>query len=72
MGNKKTFSFELSWMRQDGFCEMVLHEWNSVHSGSSPVEKWQHRLYILDSFYVVGLRILVVFIGKRKRGFLFL
>jgi hypothetical protein len=26
MGNKNTFSFELSWIRQDDFYEMVLHE----------------------------------------------
>jgi hypothetical protein len=50
MGYKNTFSFELSWMRQDGFYEMVLHEWNSVHLGSSPVEKWQHKVRHLRQF----------------------
>jgi hypothetical protein len=44
IGNKNKFSFELSWMRQDGFFEMVMDEWISVHSGNSPVERWQHKV----------------------------
>jgi hypothetical protein len=50
VGNKTTFSFELSWMRQDGFFEMVRDEWTSVHSGGSPVERWQHKVRHLRQF----------------------
>jgi hypothetical protein len=32
--NKMNFSFELSWLRKDGFCEMVSTEWGSVALGS--------------------------------------
>jgi hypothetical protein len=30
LGNKNHFSFELSWMRRDGFYEMAKDEWNVV------------------------------------------
>jgi hypothetical protein len=49
-GNRNTFSFELSWMRQDGFFEMVRDEWISIHSGVSPVERWQHKVRHLRQF----------------------
>jgi hypothetical protein len=31
LGNKANFSFELSWLRQEGFKEMVIKEWRSIH-----------------------------------------
>ena len=34
----------LSWMRQDGFVEMVTREWNSINVGNSPVERWQNKI----------------------------
>ena len=40
VGNCNQFSFELSWMRQDGFYEMIRKEWNSISSGNSPIERW--------------------------------
>ena len=43
-GNKSHFSFELSWMRYDGFDEMVRREWMSIHSGNSLVERWQNKI----------------------------
>jgi endonuclease/exonuclease/phosphatase family metal-dependent hydrolase len=30
LGNKIHFSFELAWLKQEGFMEMVAKEWNSV------------------------------------------
>jgi hypothetical protein len=37
-------------MHQDGFFEMVRDEWISVHSGNSPVERWQHKVRHLRQF----------------------
>jgi hypothetical protein len=37
-------------MRQDGFFEMVRDEWTSIHSGGSPVERWQHKVRHLRQF----------------------
>jgi hypothetical protein len=56
MGNKNSFSFELSWMRQDGFFDLVRDEWNSVHSGLSPVERWQQKIRHLRQFLRDGLK----------------
>jgi hypothetical protein len=50
IGNKNTFSFDLSWMCQDGFFEMVKDEWIFVNSGVSPVERWQHKVRHLRLF----------------------
>jgi exonuclease III len=45
-----TFSFELSWLRQEGFIEMVKNEWRSVHHASSPMETWQLKIRHLRQF----------------------
>jgi hypothetical protein len=37
LGNIAQLSFELSWLRQDGFCEMVAAEWRGVMAGSTPI-----------------------------------
>jgi hypothetical protein len=42
LGNKPNFSFELSWLRQEGFKEMVIKEWRSISHGNSPMEKWKN------------------------------
>jgi hypothetical protein len=41
LGNKFVFSFELSWLKQDGFSDMVANEWRSVSFGSTPMDVWQ-------------------------------
>jgi hypothetical protein len=33
MGNKLIFSCELSWMKQEGFFEVVAKEWASISGG---------------------------------------
>jgi exonuclease III len=43
-GKKSTFSFELSWFKQEGFIDMVKNEWRSVHNESSPIESWQKKI----------------------------
>jgi hypothetical protein len=68
IGNKNNFSFELSWIRQEGFYEMVRDEWSSIHSGKSPVERWQHKVRHLRQFLRVWAKIKVAFIRKKKKG----
>jgi hypothetical protein len=50
MGNNSIFSFELSWLRQDGFLDMVTKEWLSVPNGTSPMENWQNIIRHLRSY----------------------
>jgi hypothetical protein len=51
IGNKKQFSFELSWMCQDGFTELVTNEWNAIQFGNTPVERWQNKIRHLRHFF---------------------
>ena len=50
LGNKSHFSFELSWLRHEGFYELIRDEWNSVISGTSPIERWQNKIRHLRQF----------------------
>jgi hypothetical protein len=50
LGNKSLFYFELSWLRQDGFLDMVKKEWLSVPTGASPMENWQNKIRHLRSY----------------------
>ena len=50
LGNKSHFSFELSWLRQDGFFEMVAREWLSTLGGNTPIERWQAKIQHLRRF----------------------
>jgi mannosylglycoprotein endo-beta-mannosidase len=43
-GNKPKFSFELAWLHQDGFYEMVANEWAAVAQGASPIQTWQKKI----------------------------
>jgi hypothetical protein len=49
-GNKPKFSFELSWLKQDGFFEMISKERASINSGANPMEKWQNKICHIRSF----------------------
>jgi hypothetical protein len=49
-GKNVTFSFEISWLRHEGFIEMVKNEWRSVHHESSPMENWQMKIHHLRQF----------------------
>jgi hypothetical protein len=44
IGNSARFSFELSWLRQEGFFEMVATEWGNVSLGDSPIKNWQNKI----------------------------
>jgi hypothetical protein len=43
LGNKFHFYFELAWLKQDVFCDMITREWNMVSSGN-PIEVWQNKI----------------------------
>jgi hypothetical protein len=43
LGNKHLFSFELSWLREEGLTDMIEREWNSVVRGNSPIEVWKKQ-----------------------------
>jgi hypothetical protein len=50
VGNKSIFSFELSWIRQDGFFDLVKNAWLSIPYGGNPMENWQNKIRCLRSF----------------------
>jgi hypothetical protein len=50
LGNKALFSFELSWLREDGFHDLVKREWNASVSGNNPIEIWQNKIRHLRRF----------------------
>ena len=49
-GNKAKFSFELSWLQERGFYEMVSNQWRSVRGGDTPIERWQRKIRHLRQF----------------------
>ena len=50
VGNKARFSFELSWLREEGFFQMVAVEWNKSAKGCTPIEVWQNKIRHLRRF----------------------
>jgi hypothetical protein len=50
LGNKAQFSYELSWLSEDGFYEMIKNEWEAIHFGKDPLDLWQNRLRHLRRF----------------------
>ena len=50
LGKKAHFSFELSWLRQEGFYEMIAAEWAAVSRGDTPIERWQNKIRHLRRF----------------------
>ena len=44
LGNASSFSFELSWLREDGFKELIQREWNTFTHGNSPIEIWKNKI----------------------------
>jgi hypothetical protein len=49
-GKNLSFSFELSWLKHEGFIDMVKNEWCSVQNESSPIESWQKKIRHLRQF----------------------
>jgi hypothetical protein len=50
LGNKTHFSFELSWIRQEGFYDLVQREWNVFGSNINAMENWQSKIRHLRSY----------------------
>jgi hypothetical protein len=50
IGNKVKFLFELSWLKQDGFREIVEREWNSVPTVDNPIINWQNKICHLRQY----------------------
>ena len=50
VGNKDTFSFELSWFDREGFLDLIAREWVKDSGGRPPVEKWQCKIRHLRRF----------------------
>jgi hypothetical protein len=44
IGNKVEFSFKLSWLKQEGFREIVEREWSSVLPVDNPIINWQNKI----------------------------
>jgi hypothetical protein len=51
LGNKVLFSFELSWLRQEGFYDMVAQQWAAMSCGDSPMEVWKNKIRHLRNFF---------------------
>jgi hypothetical protein len=49
-GKNSTFSFEISWLKQEGFIDMVKNEWLSILNDPSPIETWQKKIRHLRQF----------------------
>ena len=50
LGNQAKFSFELHWLRQEVFFDMIVKEWKSVVGGASPMEVWLNKLRHIRRF----------------------
>jgi hypothetical protein len=50
VGNKPRFSFELAWLEQEGFYELIAHEWAAGPIGKTPIHTWQNKIRHLRRF----------------------
>jgi hypothetical protein len=50
VGNKACFSFELSWLGQEGFYELVAVEWAAAPVGKMPIHTCQNKIRNLCRF----------------------
>jgi hypothetical protein len=50
LGNYSKFTFELSWLREEGFFDMIKKEWNSTAEVESPMQRWQNKIRHLRRF----------------------
>jgi hypothetical protein len=66
IGNKNQFSFELSWMRRDGFTELITNEWNAIQFCNSPVERWQNKIRHLRKYLRGWAKNLIGFYKKER------
>ena len=50
VGNKNSFSFELSWFERENFLEIIAREWAKPVVGRSSMERWQKTIRHLRQF----------------------
>jgi hypothetical protein len=50
VGNECIFSFELPWLKQDGFFDLVASVWADIPTNDDPLESWQNKIHHLRSF----------------------
>jgi hypothetical protein len=50
VGNKPRFSFELSWLEQEGFYELIANEWAAGPIGKTSIQTWQNKIRHLRRF----------------------
>jgi mannosylglycoprotein endo-beta-mannosidase len=50
LGNKVDFSFELSWLKIEGFKEVVIREWLSIPRVDNPMLNWQNKIRHLRQY----------------------
>jgi hypothetical protein len=50
VGKNNHFSFELSWLKKDGFYDLVKDMWLTCGTASSPIETWQLKVRQLRQF----------------------
>jgi hypothetical protein len=69
LGNKSKFSFELYWLRQEVFFDLIVKEWNSVLTGPDPMENWLNKLRHIRRFLKGWARIKVENIKRKKKDY---
>jgi hypothetical protein len=50
LGNKKHFSFELAWLKHEGFRDLITTEWSKRVPGKTAIEIWQNKIRNLRKF----------------------
>jgi hypothetical protein len=50
VSNKPRFSFELSWLQQEGFYELIATEWAAGPVGKTPIQTRQNKIRHLRQF----------------------
>jgi hypothetical protein len=50
LGNKKLFSFELAWLKHEGFRDLIATEWSKGVPGKTAIEIWQNKIRNLRKF----------------------
>jgi hypothetical protein len=53
--NMNHFIFELSWMHQDGFYDMIKNEWEVIQTWKSHAQRCKHKIRHLKQFYKGGI-----------------
>jgi hypothetical protein len=50
LGRTRHFSFELSWLKHEGFFVMIKDLWESSNVGFTPIERWQNKIRTIRKY----------------------